>query len=67
MRHVHGKIRMDVGGVAAEHNDTVGENDGLFDIVSDDDGRSRQRSPRDAPIVHQRLPSPSATFGGSPC
>ena len=41
MRHVHGKIGMDVGGIAAEDDDAVGENDGLFDIVSDDEDGAR--------------------------
>ena len=41
MGHVHGKIGVDVGGVAAEDDDAVGEDDGFFDIVRDDENGAR--------------------------
>src|SRR5271170_2229659 len=37
MRNIHGKIGVDVSGVAAEDNDVIGEDDSLFDIVCDDE------------------------------
>lgn len=41
MRQGHGKIGMDVGGIAAKDDDAVGENDGLLDVVSDDENGAR--------------------------
>jgi len=41
MGHGHGKIRVDMGRVAAEDHDTVGEHDGFFDIVCDDEDGAR--------------------------
>src|SRR5260370_2100042 len=41
MRNVNFEVRVDVRGVASENDDTVGEDDGFFDIVSDDENRAR--------------------------
>ena len=41
MRDVHGKIRVNVGGVAAEDDDTIGKDDRFFDIVCDDENGAR--------------------------
>src|SRR5258707_11539225 len=41
MRNVNFEVRVDVRGMAAENDDTVGENDGFFDIVSNDENRAR--------------------------
>jgi len=41
MRDVHGKIGVNVGGVAAEDDDTIGQDDGFFDIVCDDENGAR--------------------------
>ncbi len=40
MGHVHFEVRMDVRGIAPEHDDAVGEDDGFFDVVSDDENRA---------------------------
>src|SRR5882762_401661 len=41
MRNVNFEVRVNVRGVAAEYDDAVGEDDGLFDIVSHDENRAR--------------------------
>src|SRR5260370_18703789 len=41
MRNLHGEVRVDVRGIAAENDDAVGEDDGLFDIMSNDENRAR--------------------------
>ena len=42
MGHIHFEIRVDVRRIAAEHDDTVGEDDRFFDIVSNDENRARR-------------------------
>ena len=32
----HAEVRADVAGIAAEHDDAVGEQDGFFNVVRDD-------------------------------
>src|SRR6267143_1250427 len=41
MRNVNFEVRVDMRGMAAENDDTVGEDDGFFDIVSNDENRAR--------------------------
>src|SRR5258708_24380641 len=41
MRNLHGEVRVDVRGIAAENDDAVGEDDGFFDIMSNDENRAR--------------------------
>src|ERR1700676_917272 len=38
--HIHGKIGVNVGGVAAQHDDAIGEDDGFFDVVRNDENRA---------------------------
>src|SRR6202158_6589436 len=41
MRNVNVEVRVNVRGVAAEYDDAVGEDDGFFNIVSNDENRAR--------------------------
>src|SRR2546423_12961484 len=41
MRNINFEVRVDMRGMAAENDDTVGEDDGFFDIVSNDENRAR--------------------------
>ena len=40
--NVHGEVGVDVRRVAAEHDDAIGEDDGFFDVVRDDENRARR-------------------------
>jgi hypothetical protein len=37
MGHGHGNIGVNVSGVAAEHDDAVGKDNGFFDVAGDDE------------------------------
>src|SRR5258705_2809206 len=41
MRNVNFEVRVNMRGVAAEYDDAVGEDDGFFDIVSNDENPAR--------------------------
>src|SRR5713226_3183507 len=41
MRNFHGEVRVDMRGIAPEDDDTVGENNGFFNVVSNDEYRAR--------------------------
>src|ERR1700722_2475570 len=40
VRKIHRKIGVNMSGVSAQHNNPIGENDSLFNIVSDDKNRA---------------------------
>jgi len=40
MRDAHGKVRMNVSGVAAENDDAIGQDDSFLDVVGDDEDRA---------------------------
>ncbi len=42
MRDLHGEVGVDVRGIAAENDDAVREDDGFFDVVSNDENGARR-------------------------